>query len=607
MKPAMDECKSIRPPSAASPRPLELLAATREVLALIGQVQDSAQPVFDVIAKHAARLAGVHSAWVFTFDGDWIRVASSFGLASEALAAANALFPMRPGGDSYTALAIAEKRVVNVADALAEAEARHRTQEVARQAGCRSVLSVPMCRGDRVLGAISVTRAAVGPFDDEDVELLRTFADLAALALDDAHLFHELEARHRDLAEALDQQRATAEILRVIARSPTDLVPVFEAVAASVARLVDAPDVVIMKVVDGRLRHGASVGTFGATIGPELDLALDRSNVCGVALADRRTLHVEDLAAVTDPELVTARAIQQRYGQRTMVAAPMLHGDVPLGTIAVLRPDVRPFTERQLTLLQTFADQVVIAIQNARLFDALQARTAELEVASRHKSAFLTSMSHELRTPLNAIMGFTRIVRRTSADRLEPLQRDNLDKILASADHLLTLISAVLDLAKVEAGRIEIQAGPVALAGLLGECLRGVEPLVRPGVALVPAFEADPSTLVADADKLRQIIVNLLGNAAKFTSAGRIELGAQWRDATVAVTVADTGIGIADEALERIFEEFEQADSGTARTHGGTGLGLAIARRLARAMGGDITVRSRIGAGSAFTLTLPRR
>lgn len=260
-----------------------------------------------------------------------------------------------------------------------------------------------------------------------------------------------------------------------------------------------------------------------------------------------------------------------------------------------------------MTLLQTFAEQAVIAIENARMFREIEDKGHQLEIASQHKSAFLANVSHELRTPLNAIIGFTRIVMRCSQDRLETKQFENLEKILASGQHLLSLINSVLDLAKVEAGRVEVVATEVVLAPLLGECLRTVEPLIDAGVTSASTFDATLPPLHVDEEKLRQVVINLLSNAAKFTVRGRIELRAQARGDDLSIAVADTGIGIPADKLESIFEEFEQVDASSTRAHGGTGLGLAIARRLARLMGGDLRAESILGAGSTFTLTMPLR
>jgi signal transduction histidine kinase len=247
-----------------------------------------------------------------------------------------------------------------------------------------------------------------------------------------------------------------------------------------------------------------------------------------------------------------------------------------------------------------------LAIHNARLFREIEDKSRQLEIASRHKSAFLANMSHELRTPLNAIIGFTRIALRRLQGQIEAKQYENLEKILASAQHLLALINAILDIAKVEAGRVEVHAGTIALGAVLEQCVRTVEPLVRDGVRLEADIEAGV-TLATDAEKLRQIVINLLSNAAKFTPAGSIRLRACAHVDTVTIAIADTGIGIPADKLESIFEEFEQVDGGSTREYGGTGLGLAIARRLARLLGGDIRVRSALGAGSTFTLALPIR
>lgn len=424
----------------------------------------------------------------------------------------------------------------------------------------------------------------------------------------EARLQAELEARERELTEAVEQQTATSEILRVISRSPAE-VP-FDTIAATARRLCDAVLANIF-TFDGQLVHIAALSIPD----PDQREAVrrlyprppDRSQASTRAVLTRAVVTIHDTNA--DPDY----ALKQ-FGFRSLLGVPLMRDGEPIGAIVVGRRDPGPFPERQIALLQTFADQTVIAIENVRLFKELEARTHELEeqgrqleVASRHKSAFLANMSHELRTPLNAIIGFTRIVMRRSQDRLEPQQYANLEKILASAHDLLSLINAVLDLAKVEAGRVEIDAGEVALVPVLDQCLRTVEPLVKDGVEVVEAFDRALPAMLVDEEKLRRIVMNLLGNAAKYTPRGTIEVRAGAAGGAVEISVLDTGIGIPAEKLELIFEEFEQADARSTREYGGTGLGLAIARRLARLMGGDIRAESALGAGSTFTLTLPVR
>jgi len=293
------------------------------------------------------------------------------------------------------------------------------------------------------------------------------------------------------------------------------------------------------------------------------------------------------------------------WGYRSALGIPLLREGVPIGAMALGRSEPGAFPEKLIALLKTFADQAVIAIENVRLFRELEDKSRQLELASQHKSAFLANMSHELRTPLNAIIGFTRIVMRQSKGQLELKQYENLEKILSSGQNLLSLINAILDLAKVEAGHIEITAEEVQLAPVLEQCMRTVEPLLKDTVTLVKLFDGTLPQMGVDEEKLRQIIINLLSNAAKFTASGTIQVRAQETEGSIEIAVADTGIGIAADNLDLIFEEFEQADAGSTRKYGGTGLGLTIARSLARLMGGDIRAESKLGAGSTFTLTLP--
>lgn len=315
-----------------------------------------------------------------------------------------------------------------------------------------------------------------------------------------------------------------------------------------------------------------------------------------VAVAD-----IMDAALYRSP----VRRVLTRLGYRSLLAVPLLREDRLLGGLVVNRRSPGDFESRVVELLKTFATQSALAIQNARLFHELEDKGRQLEIASRHKSAFLANMSHELRTPLNAIIGFTRIVMRRSQQQLEPKQVENLEKILASGQDLLSLINAILDLAKVEAGHVELRPTAVQPARMLEQCLRTIEPLVKDGVNLQRDFDGELPPMMVDEERLRQIVINLLSNAAKFTAHGTIGLCARTCDGRLAVVVTDTGIGIAADKLDVIFEEFEQADASSTRVHGGTGLGLAIARRLARLMGGDIGVSSVPAAGSTFTLTLP--
>jgi signal transduction histidine kinase len=418
-----------------------------------------------------------------------------------------------------------------------------------------------------------------------------------------ANLEQKVEDRTRELTESLEQQTATSEILGVIAGSPTDVQPVLDVVAERAARLCDAEDAIIFRVMGD---HHQRVAKFGSIPAPSFPVPITRGFPGGRAIVDRQTIHIHDIEAVIDNEYSDVKAIQKEIGQRTVLATPLLREGVAIGAIVIRRLQVRPFTEKQIALLKTFADQAVIAIENVRLFQEIQEKNLQLEAANRHKSQFLANVSHELRTPLNSIIGFTRIVLRRTEGKLENLQKENLQKVLISSDHLLNLINELLDLAKIEAGRMEAFAETFKLDDVVRMATTTVEPLLRNGrVKLVTDIAPDIPPLKTDRDKLKQSVINLLSNAVKFTEDGEVKVAA-WRDnGSLKLTVSDTGIGMNQEALRYIFDEFRQADMSSTRKYGGTGLGLAIVKKFINLMGGEIVVESEEGKGSKFTITLP--
>jgi signal transduction histidine kinase/HAMP domain-containing protein len=416
-------------------------------------------------------------------------------------------------------------------------------------------------------------------------------------------LYQQIEARNRELSESLEQQTATSEILGVIASSPTDIQPVLDVVAERAARLCEAEDAVIFRVVGD---HHQRVAKYGSIPAPTFPVPITRGFPGGRAIVDRETIHIHDIEAVIDTEYADVKGIQKEIGQRTVLATPLLREGVAIGAIVIRRLQVCPFTDKQIALLKTFADQAVIAIENVRLFHEIEEKSRQLEAANKHKSEFLARVSHDLRTPLNAIIGFTRIVLRKLQGQMPDLQKDNLQKVLISSEHLLNLINGLLDLAKIDAGKMDVIAETFRLEDIINMTTATVEPLLKDGrVRIVRDIAVGLPPLKTDRDKLKQILFNLLSNAAKFTEQGEIRVSAVRENGTLRLAVSDTGIGMKPEALEHIFEEFQQAEKTTSSRYGGTGLGLAIVKKFVNLMGGDIVAESEQGKGSKFTVTLP--
>ncbi len=421
-----------------------------------------------------------------------------------------------------------------------------------------------------------------------------------------AGLERKVEDRTAELKLALEQQTAISEILRVISASPTDVLPVLHAVAERAMRICEASNARIFIVEKLGLRCAVEMGGMtGVSVGDVLPL--DRGWVTGRAIIDRKAIHIEDVKALPPEEYPLARELQGKYGHRTVLVVPLMREQQALGAILLRRMETRPFSEKQIALLQTFADQAAIAIENVRLFNEIQEKSRQLEIADKHKSEFLANMSHELRTPLNAIIGFSEALIERMFGELNDKQADYMKDIHESGRHLLSLINDILDLSKIEAGRMELEPSDFDLPSALSNAMTLVrERAQRHGIALGLNIDPNLSSIHADERKFKQIVVNLLSNAVKFTpDGGRVDVSARLDGDKVEIAVADTGIGIAPEDQATVFEEFKQVGRDYTRKAEGTGLGLALTKRFVELHGGAVRLESVPGKGSTFSFTIP--
>jgi len=572
---------------------LEQQTATAGILQVISQSPTDVEPVLHAVVSAARRFCGADDATIVLRDGDELRMATHEGTLEQFLGTKLPLDRSTSAGR-----AVLEKKTVHISNVEDLAPGEYAlTVDLSRRANVRAVLSVPMLREDEAIGCILLRKPTATPYAARQIELAETFAAQAVIAIQNVRLFTELR-------ESLEQQTATSEILQVISQSPTDVQPVLKVVAQSALRFCGARDVLITLREGNELVNVAHEGSVLAEQGRRRPI--ERGSLSGRAAMDRQTIHAPDILALDATEFAPSRKLAEERGWRAAVAAPMMLEGAAIGTILLRKPDPGAFSPRQIELLETFAAQAVIAIQNVRLFTEIQEKSRQLELASQHKSQFLANMSHELRTPLNAILGYTEMMTDGLYGDVPEKAQGVLERVQSNGKHLLGLINDVLDLSKIEAGQLVLTVEDYSVADMVATVMSATESLARTkGIALGSAVAPGLPMGKGDARRLTQVLLNLVGNAIKFTDQGSVEIRAEAVGSTFELSVVDTGFGIAPEDQAKIFEEFQQVDNSSTRKKGGTGLGLSISRKIVELHGGAITVTSEVGKGSIFKVTLP--
>jgi GAF domain-containing protein len=583
---------------------LQQQTATADVLKVISRSTFDLQTVLDTLIESAARLCEADAGAITRQHGDLFYRAAFYGFPDEFIKLAKDIPVERDRGNT-TGRTLLEGKVIQVPDV--ERDPEYTWTDAPRLGNFRTVLGVPMLREGTPIGVISLVRRTVRPFNDKQIELATTFADQAVIAIENVRLFDEVQARTGELSQSVEELRALGEVSQAV-NSTLDLQTVLSTIVAKAVQLstTDAGAIYVFdearQEFELRATHGMDEATIKAIQDQQIRIG---ERTIARAAAERASVQIPDLLKEPSSPLLD---IVIRAGYRAVLVVPLLRPGEIVGTLVVRRKEPGEFPKSTLDLLETFADQSVLAIQNARLFREIEEKGRELEVASKHKSQFLANMSHELRTPLNAILGYAELMLDSIYGEPSDKMRAVLERLQSNGRHLLGLINDVLDLSKIEAGQLTLSLGDYSLSDIVHGVVSAVEPLAgEKRLAFTAQVAPDLPSGHGDERRLSQVLLNLVGNAIKFTDKGEVAIRAFATNGAFTVAVCDTGPGIPVADQAKIFEEFQQADSSITRKKGGTGLGLSIAKRIIEMHGGRIWVESEPGKGSTFYFTLPVR
>ena len=580
---------------------LEQQTATAEVLGVISASPGELKPVFDAMLENAVRICEAKFGVLFRFDGTTFHAAAWRGVPPAYEESLRQRGSFRPDAEAPLGQLLRTGELIHITDELA----RPAPGPAGRYGGARSLIVVPMHKEHELIGALVIYRTEVRPFTEKQVELVGNFARQAVIAIENVRLLKELRDRTTELARSVEELKALGEVSQAV-NSTLDVDTVLTTIIAKAVQLSGTESGAIY-TFDAARREFRLRATHGMS--EEMIQAVGHQHITiddvrmGIATTQRRPVQIPD---VRNEPRSPMNDIILREGYRAVLVMPLLRPDRIVGGFVVRRKEPGEFPKAIVELLDTFAVQSVVAIQNARLFREIEEKSRELEVASKHKSQFLANMSHELRTPLNAILGYTELILDSIYGDMPDKARAVLERVQANGRHLLGLINDVLDLSKIEAGQLTLSLNDYSLGDVVNGVVAAVEPLAAEKKL---AFRAEVAENLpagrGDERRLSQVLLNLVGNAIKFTDRGEVKIDASAANGTFTVAVRDTGPGIAPADQAKIFEEFQQADNSSTRQKGGTGLGLAIAKRIIEMHGGRIWVESTPGQGSTFSFTLP--
>jgi signal transduction histidine kinase len=576
---------------------LQQQTATADVLKVISRSTFDLPTVLDTLVKSAAQLCEADMGCIIRPHGDRLAFAANYRYSQEIIDLLSS-GGVQAGRGTLAGRVFSERRTVHIPDVLADKE--YTFSEALRILGFKSMLGVPLMREGMPIGIIVLQRTTMRPFTDKQIELVETFADQAVIAIENARLFDEVQARNRDLTVLGEVGRAVSSTL--------DLKVVLKTIVDRAVELsgTDGGSIFYYREDIGRFELGETSGLAEEVVETyrTLDIAAGRTGL-SEAIETRQPLQVPDITKRSSNPL---RDAALESGLRAVLIVPLLGGEGPLGALVLQRREPGAFSKAVVGLMQNLADQSVIALENARLFEEIAEKGRELEIASQHKSQFVANMSHELRTPLAAILGYAELMEEGFYGGMSEKSLDALKRIRSNGRHLLGLINTVLDIAKIESGQFSLNLTDYALAGVVETVRAATESLAEAKkLALKTDVANDMPTGLGDEQRLTQVLLNLVGNAIKFTDTGEVRVSATATNGHFAVSVTDTGPGIPAEEQNRIFEQFHQVDNSNTKAKGGTGLGLAIAKQIVEMHGGRIWVESTPGRGATFQMELPVR